>query len=168
MNDIWFIADTHFGHAKIIEYENRPFSTVQEMDTVLIDNWNRLVKPEDEIWHLGDFALADITRTAELVRMLHGHKRLVLGNHDTRSKKRYLELGFEIVSDGMEVASLDLTHVPREAPIIRRVNVHGHVHSNIIAGEHARRYYCVSVENTGYQPIHMDQILDDRQDIIGP
>jgi calcineurin-like phosphoesterase family protein len=54
---IWFTSDTHFGHSNIIQYSNRPFASVQSMDEVLINNWNQLVRPQDIIYHLGDFTL---------------------------------------------------------------------------------------------------------------
>ena len=37
----YLIADTHFGHARIMEYENRPFASVEDMDVKIIENWNR-------------------------------------------------------------------------------------------------------------------------------
>lgn len=52
---VWFTADTHFGHANIVKYCQRPFETVQEMDHALIERWNERVQPDDVVWHLGDF-----------------------------------------------------------------------------------------------------------------
>lgn len=51
----FFIADTHFNHSKIIEYCNRPFQSAEEMNEVLITNWNSKVKDGDIVYHLGDF-----------------------------------------------------------------------------------------------------------------
>ena len=50
----FFIADPHFGHKAVIEYENRPFASVEEMDEALIDNWNNTVTKHDIVWLLGD------------------------------------------------------------------------------------------------------------------
>ena len=51
---IFFIADTHFDDVNILHYENRPFKTVEEMNGVLIENWNRTVGKEDTVYFLGD------------------------------------------------------------------------------------------------------------------
>ena len=56
----FFTADTHFGHANIIKYTNRPFDSPNHMDDILIANWNAVVGPDDEVYHLGDFALCNV------------------------------------------------------------------------------------------------------------
>ena len=63
-NNVWVISDTHFGHKNILSFKDKDtgdairgkvFSSIDEMDETLIDNWNRVVKPGDKIYHLGDF-----------------------------------------------------------------------------------------------------------------
>lgn len=76
---IYFTADTHFGHAAVIRLCNRPFATIEEMDGTLVANWNAVVRPKDEVYHLGDFAFTD---PGPIVRRLNGRIHLVLGNHD--------------------------------------------------------------------------------------
>lgn len=86
MPETYFVADTHFGHANIIKHCARPFASTEEMDAVLVANWNAVVSRNDDIWHLGDFAYkADAERVAKLFRNLNGRKHLIIGNHDGRA-----------------------------------------------------------------------------------
>lgn len=83
----WFTADTHFGHAKIIEYCKRPFASVEEMDAVIIERWNARVRPTDDVWHLGDFNYRSKLATDHYLKKLNGHIHVVWGNHDKDVKK---------------------------------------------------------------------------------
>jgi len=76
----YFTSDSHFGHQLMLRF--RPFSTVEEMDEHLIEAWNAVVRPDDIVWHLGDFSCHDVGRTKQIFDQLHGRKRLILGNHD--------------------------------------------------------------------------------------
>jgi len=78
----WFTSDTHFGHANIIKYSDRPFSSVEEMDRALIDRWNAKVGQEDVVCFLGDFCFSDIIRGQRYLDRLNGIKHLIVGNHD--------------------------------------------------------------------------------------
>ena len=69
---IYFISDTHFYHEKIIEYENRPFKDVEEMNNTLIDNWNKRIEPKDEVYILGDFSFGNKKQTLDLLDKLNG------------------------------------------------------------------------------------------------
>ena len=79
---LWFTADTHFGHTNIIKHCARPFATVEEMDERIIECWNRVVKPGDEVWHLGDFAFRCKQDPVQYLRRLNGQIHIVWGNHD--------------------------------------------------------------------------------------
>jgi calcineurin-like phosphoesterase family protein len=81
---IWFSADTHYGHAKILGYCDRPFASVEEMDAELIRRWNALVKPEDTVYHLGDFAWGDPRKYYD---RLNGLIYIVPGSHDKELRK---------------------------------------------------------------------------------
>jgi len=78
---IYFSSDPHFWHAKVIEYCNRPYSTVEEMNEDMVKKWNEIVKPEDTVYCLGDFSMA--FRSVEIYSFrLNGNRFLVPGNHD--------------------------------------------------------------------------------------
>ena len=80
----WFTADHHFGHKNIIEYTHRPFDTVEEMDYELIRRWNSVVKPDDEVFHLGDFTFSGGSNAGDYFSRLNG-KINILGyswHHD--------------------------------------------------------------------------------------
>jgi calcineurin-like phosphoesterase family protein len=82
MSNLWFTSDTHFGHANIIRYCKRPFGSVDEMNEVMIQRWNEVVKHGDFVYHLGDFAFGKNLTTEMISRRLQGSVTVILGNHD--------------------------------------------------------------------------------------
>ena len=81
---VFFTADTHFGDPHILR-QRRAFATVAAHDALLIARWNARVGPDDEVWHVGDFAAnASPAHCRAVFAALAGRKRLVRGNHDTR------------------------------------------------------------------------------------
>jgi calcineurin-like phosphoesterase family protein len=80
---VFFTADTHFGHAGALALYRRPFASVAAMNQAMVERWNATVGPDDEVWHLGDFALRlPVAALAELLDRLAGRKHLILGNND--------------------------------------------------------------------------------------
>lgn len=90
---IFFTSDLHFGHRSILKLGNgRPFATVEEHDQQLIANWNKVVKPGDSVYVLGDVSLRGYPQyMRECVKQLNGSKHLILGNHD-RAKEHTILL----------------------------------------------------------------------------
>lgn len=78
---VWFSADHHFGHKRIIELCRRPFDSVEEMNETLVKNHNSLVAKDDEVWLLGDIVMGDQSNL-DYLRQINGYKILVVGNHD--------------------------------------------------------------------------------------
>ena len=82
----YLTADTHFGHPLVISDKiqaRRPFASIQEHDETLVALWNAVVRPDDTVWHLGDFAHKCSERHAlGIFRRLNGRKLLIRGNHD--------------------------------------------------------------------------------------
>lgn len=77
---IWFSSDTHLCHAMVAKL--RGFASSDEHDEEVIDRWNKLVHPDDMVWHLGDVGLGNETRVLEQAGRLNGVKHLIAGNHD--------------------------------------------------------------------------------------
>jgi calcineurin-like phosphoesterase family protein len=163
MANIWLISDTHFGHANILNFKQkdgtpmRPFSSVLEMDEYMVDKWNSVVKPQDKVYHLGDVAMQ--WKDIAIVGRCNGHKRLVRGNHDDHSIKKYLPY-FEEVYGSRLLDHLLLTHIPVHPESIGKAlaNVHGHVHNNVPALHFGPKYYNVSVEVIDYTPVSLEDL----------
>lgn len=116
MPNIWFTSDHHFGHQNIIKYTNRPFESVPEMDEMLIQYHNELVKPDDIVWHLGDLALGTFEDSIQKAARLNGQKVLIPGNHDRvwskekparqeRFKPMYEEAGYRVFPEQVSLFS---------------------------------------------------------------
>ncbi len=86
----WFTGDTHFSHANIIQYCSRPFKDISEMDSVIINNLNDLVLPDDRLFHLGDVAFKGAAGTLPKLRARINCKNIfvVPGNHDREKELR--------------------------------------------------------------------------------
>jgi calcineurin-like phosphoesterase family protein/uncharacterized protein (DUF433 family) len=89
MPETYFTADSHFGHVNIIDHCKRPFGSVDEMTEAMIERWNAIVGPHDDVWHLGDVAYRMKPEPLERVfRRLNGRKHLIIGNHDDKHTLR--------------------------------------------------------------------------------
>ena len=156
MRNIWVISDTHFGHANIIEYCDRPFSSVDEMNHVLVENWNKVVQDEDIVYHLGDVYF----KNHSMLSALKGRKRLILGNHDNGLDQNLRNVFQKIMVWRMfPEFGLLLTHVPVHQNSLSEkcpVNVHGHIHNN--ERDYGKQYKNVSVEVINYTPINIEEL----------
>jgi calcineurin-like phosphoesterase family protein len=166
MNEIFFIADTHFGHKRIIEFDltraYRQFATIEEHDEELIRRWNTTVKPKDTVWHLGDFCFGK--RNLEIAGRLNGNKKLVMGNHDMYASTDYLKY-FTRLAGAVELKGMILTHVPvaeRELESRWTRNIHGHLHTKKVMHPGFtvpdNRYINVSCEQINLTPVNYDDL----------
>ena len=156
---IYVVADTHFGHSKVIQFESeyRAFRTIEAHDRELVARWNAVVRPKDTVWHLGDVFFGGRDKHG-ILSELHGIKRLVLGNHDTYPLDVYRQY-FGKIFGAVELRGCILTHVPvhpSQLDTRYKANLHGHLHSNKLADP---RYICVSLEQTKLAPMLLDEAL---------
>lgn len=154
------IGDTHFGHSNIIKYCNRPFRDVEEMDMVLIKNWNEIVSNHDIVIHLGDFALCARERAKEICSQLNGKKILIKGNHDNWTDDFYRNIGFDYVSKFPIIyggtSDNNGFYMMSHAPLMLSEttpywNFYGHVHNDSKFAD-TPTSKCVCVERIGYRP----------------
>jgi calcineurin-like phosphoesterase family protein len=106
--ETFFTSDTHFGHAKIIGYCNRPYRCISQMDNILIDNWNSSVGPNDTVIHLGDCSFV----SDQYIHRLNGNIILVKGNHDNNKHHKLFTGVIEFMPIVIGDFNCLLTHRP--------------------------------------------------------
>lgn len=157
MKRVFGIGDTHFGHGNILKYEPayRPFSSIEEHDETLVKNWNSAVNPTDTVWHFGDVVFG--RGSLKILERLNGHKRLILGNHDTASFAE-LEKYFSTIVPYAKYKGVLLSHIPVHPCQIGRYrgNIHGHMHGKDVGDP---RYFNISAEKINLTPILLDKVI---------
>jgi calcineurin-like phosphoesterase family protein len=163
MSEVYFTADTHFGHSNILHLCNRPWNTIEEHDEALVDNWNSKVRPRDRIYVVGDFSFrADKEHAGKIFRRLNGSKFLVEGNHDTNFTKG---LGWGgVVEKGLTVKASDHTFVLNHYPERvwnhmhnNSIHLYGHVHGRLPG---IGLSMDVGVDPNDYKPLHSLEVID--------
>lgn len=172
IQNVFFTSDTHFNHANIIKYCNRPFASVEEMNQKIIDNWNAVVQPNDIVFHCGDIAFGKKTDKLSFLNRLNGKIYLAVGNHDYHDLKEYKESGrfedikqqYYIKVDGQRMFINHFPLLTYAGPYSNRDQVwqaFGHVHTTAqLQGPDADRLafllptqYDVGVDNNNFTPI---------------
>lgn len=158
---VWVISDTHFGHARVIEFSKRPYSTADEMDEDMIARWNAVVQPNDIVWHLGDFSWHDKHRTIKIFNRLNGTINLIRGNHD---QKWIDSVGFNKISqyeelhhDGKYVILFHYPIADWNGQYHGSYHLYGHVHGNMTQPN--TRSQDVGVDVIGFSPVLLDTII---------
>jgi calcineurin-like phosphoesterase family protein len=169
------ISDTHFFHTKCWETFKRDdgsplrhFTSTEEMNETMINNWNNVVKDEDTVYHGGDVTWVYKKEFRELMHRLKGRKILIFGNHDRLSKKIPVLLDFfERIElwKGFHELGFTFTHMPAFIDTLRDgdINCHGHTHYNQVLDSHGNpdpRYVNLCVEMTDYAPVPFDVLRD--------
>lgn len=175
-----FYSDPHFGHKSsrtdICKLANRPFNSIDEMDEVLIHNYNERIGANDTVLWLGDAFLCHFEKAKETMDRLNGKKLIILGNHD-RSVKFLSSLGFELIID---TASLNISdrgcrfsHYPyagvehnkgkddrflEKRPERKKgeILIHGHTHKNQQVFENMIH---VGVDAWDFFPVMYDEVV---------
>ncbi len=91
-------SDWHIGHAKSIEFDNRPFANCEQMHEALITRFNATVPTNGITYFLGDMG-GKVAEVKAVIDRLNGTKVLILGNHDGGINRGY-NSGFDVVLHG--------------------------------------------------------------------
>ena len=174
---IYFTSDLHLGHKNIIEYEDRPWETVEDMTIGLIKNWNEVVRPNDEVYILGDFAFQNSYMTpfliTDVLSRLNGKKHLIIGNHDTNTRiNLYKENGLECLGYSTVLKykkyNFYMSHYPTLTGNVddsglhhMTLNLFGHTHQNVNFYEDNFFMYHVGVDSHNCYPVSLDTVIED-------
>ncbi len=175
----YYTSDNHFCHAKIIEYCKRPFANVGEMNAEMVRRWNEIVTPEDEVYHLGDFAFGPVEAIGHFLAKLNGKVFIVLGNHDRKQQIMERYFGYGRVFKELMIRDCDMALYLSHKPNVRYKEVmgfvgntptehvsadfhlHGHLH------EKQKRLgdtINVGVDQWDFRPVTLTQLLAAPQD----
>jgi len=160
----FFIADTHFHHANIIKYCNRPFSNTVEMNETIINNWNSVVKDGDLVYHLGDFCFGREDYHFDIVfRRLKGLIVFIKGNHDrlawANRRKFYAAYDsyHEIKVEGQDITLCHYSMRVWNKSHHGALNLYGHSHGSLPDDPHALAID-VGVDCHNFTPISFEQV----------
>lgn len=171
---IYFTSDSHIGHKNIIQYCQRPFETSLDMNLHIVQSWNSVVKPEDTVYHLGDFIFS-LTRkwSNRLLEKLNGTIIVIKGNHDREKYLNYylsnglieswhynLDLSYDYNGNTYHFSLSHYPHYPLKGSNL--ICLHGHVHGLYEHREPHKKHprvLDVGVDSIGYVPISIENII---------
>lgn len=177
---IYFTADLHFFHDKEFIYGPRGFSSVEEMNLRIAENWNAMIGFLDVVYVLGDLMLNDTDRGIELWNSLAGKKCVILGNHDTDRKiALYRDCpNTEILGDAARFKygkySFYLSHYPTMTDRMypgdhlshKLINLCGHTHTTDRFSDMDKGIiYHVELDCHDNRPININDIIEDIKGI---
>lgn len=171
---LYFTSDPHFSHRNIIKFCNRPFQNTEEMDEKLIENWNNVVKNNDEIYCLGDFGWQfSPEQLKNVLTRLNGKKHLILGNHDKCKLHIKSQLWDEVEyykHINYDKKRLILCHYPMyefDGSYHKSIHLFGHIHDQKSLDEiydlHRSKgfySYCVGCDFHNYTPVSFEEIME--------
>jgi calcineurin-like phosphoesterase family protein len=157
---IYFTADTHFSHANIIKYCNRPFKDVQEMNETLIDNWNSVVQDSDTVYVLGDFGFGDCSK---IIQKLKGIKILIIGSHDKdtirlcKSYFKFITPLYELKQDNYHITLCHYCMRIWPKSHYNSWHLYGHSHGSL---EPIGKSWDVGVDKNSFIPLSLNNIIE--------
>jgi calcineurin-like phosphoesterase family protein len=138
--------------------KHRGFSSAEEMNELIVKNWNNTISKRDAVFLLGDITMEK--NQYEILWRLNGMIHVVLGNHDERRHVREMLNYVHSVSGIIDYKKKAiLTHCPVHPSQLEfryPYNIHGHVHENSIDDP---RYINVCAEMIDYTPVEFSKLI---------
>lgn len=188
MSTVYFTSDPHFGHQFMADL--RGFSTVEEHDEALVENYRSRITKRDVVYWLGDLTMNN-PRVAldQITRIPAQAHHLILGNHDRahpkhKDAKRWQRMYFDVFESVMTTGQVRiygqqflLSHHPYQGEGGRDIQerdtqwrlrdlrvplIHGHTHAswNWERSWHMTPQIHVGLDAWGLAPVHVDQVWD--------
>ena len=152
----WWTADYHINHKNIIEYCNRPFKSLKQMNDTIIRNHNERVKEEDTVFHIGDFCFKNSNggkvgegvpvKSSEIEKQLNGKIIHIKGNHDKNNSTKTIIHNCKISFGGKII---NLVHNPEHRNYDVDINFTGHVHEKWEIKRFRKEYKVTDCINVG-------------------
>ena len=172
----YFISDLHFYDEGLMKYCDRPFFSVEEMHSKIIDNFRNKVNGYGEIFILGDLmgknskhlTKSDIMQLLEQMGINNPNTQfqLILGNNDTFGVQDYIDMGFVSVKekDNIQLGKLKtmLVHDPSMVQQVNTLALCGHVHTLFDCVCNVQRNTLainMGVEVRNYTPVSEDEVI---------
>lgn len=155
----WFTADEHYSHRKIIQYTNRPFHSIKEMNEALIKNSNSVVSTKDTIIHAGDFTLLKDKEHIynNIINRLKGNHIFLVGSHDywLKSSPNALQI-WERKMNGCYIVVCHYAMRTWPRSHYNSFQLYGHSHGKL---RPVGKQHDIGVDNNNYFPISFKQVV---------
>lgn len=188
---VWITSDTHYSHknicrgvtnwrtkdGKIPIESTRDFNTIEDMNSVIVDNINSKIGPDDTLIHLGDLSFGGFDKIGQFLdRLVCKNIHLVLGNHDhhIKNNRENIHDRFLSIQNYLEVniggADFVLSHYPLcswNQLSKGSIHLHGHVHLSFQNKWGQGKKLDVGVDGNNLNPYSLSEIVHmmDRREV---
>ena len=177
--EIWFCSDLHLGHSNMYKFTNydgtkcRPWDNYEEAEEYMLQEFNKVLKPQDTLYCLGDVASKTDRASYFFNALVPCRRILLMGNHDNKIGFKFLSKYFNEIRGAYNLENYIMTHIPVSSGSKGRfkTNIHGHTHSNLITIDNNGKipdpwYRNVCVERTGFKLINFSEIKTETEKLI--
>ena len=177
--EIWFCSDLHLGHSNMYKFTNydgtkcRPWDDYEEAEEYMLQEFNKVLKPNDTLYILGDVASKTDRASYFFNALVPCRRILLMGNHDNKIGFKFLSKYFNEIRGAYNLENYIMTHIPVSSGSKGRFkrNLHGHTHSNLITIDNNGKipdpwYRNVCVERTGFKLINFSEIKTETEKLI--